>query len=139
MIMEDFYDKSIMHYTPKQGDIKVDSAELQALLAILEGFCDVVIRNSPAEEIEKIGQKIKYIEYFNNKYIVLSELREKQKFWFNILKKVQEGGRQNASDEVFEKLKRDVLAEYLEQKTQRENLQREVNKLSTLFDNENNI
>lgn len=124
---------SVNDFVIKDGDIKVDANEMRHLLIVVQGYHNILC--SMLERLD-VGDKsfldtgLDYTEYFQNKYIVLGELRRKQKQWFDILKKFEDKSftAQGTAEEI-DGLRRNVWGIYLEEKSKREALQREVDEI----------
>lgn len=78
-------------YTPKMGDIKVDSEDLMNLMEGIEYLQHIVSRNLNVlddEELKTVQSHQDAYYAFLSKYIVVSHLRRKEHLWFLILKKI---------------------------------------------------
>lgn len=122
-------------FMTKQGDIKVDVDDLNKILDYLS-FCQEMLGNMlndlTEEEKQTLLKGIKQYEYFKNKYIVLGSIRCEQAMWFKWLKKFdneEEMKKLNGTEEEKEELRRNILEKYLESKTARERLQKEIDSI----------
>lgn len=131
-MIKSIYDMDLSDYAIKEGDVKVDAEELKRLF-LLVGKYHSALCSMPdqSEEIQKdLIKELEFIEYAQNKYIVLGDLRRKQKYWYDILKKMDDKEfTKDATAEEIDNLRREVYGYYLEAKTGRENLQKEIDQL----------
>ena len=129
---------NIYDYMIKDGDVKIDSAELRRLFLIIEKL-QIMINDNIMDELNeyekiKFNDDLSFIEYTQNKYIVLGDLRRKQKMWYDTLKKMEKKEfTKDATQEEIDAMKREIWGYYIEAKTDRENLQKEINKLEERF------
>ena len=114
----------------KPGDIKVDSEELRTMLRYVQQYHDLLAGMADQltpENQELLQQGLRFTEIFQNQYIVLSDLRQKQKFYYDILQKLKDKDyTKGHSDDEIEELRREVWGMYIAAKTKRETLQKEV-------------
>lgn len=109
----------------KDGDIKVDSKELQYLFKIVGLATDFIPEDLKTQSVWR--KRIEYLEYFEKKYFALGELRSNQKKWYTLLKKLEDSDfTKDMTKEEIEKMSRDVWGMYIEAKQQREMLQKEI-------------
>lgn len=126
----------------KLGDVKVDSEELRDILRYVQHYHAILTRIleqlTPAEQ-ELFRQGLRFTEFFQNKYIVLSELRQDQKLYYDILQKLKdEDYIKGHSEDEIEDLRREVWGMYIEAKTKREKLQKEIDQLKKTLTQEQN-
>lgn len=119
-----------MNFEVKKGDIKVKASDLEKLLDYFD-FMQSFLANSLDELSEKeknvLIESINFYKYTKNKYIVLGDLRTKQKRFFDVLKKFDdENFTKNSNQEEIDSARRKVLTIYLQAKMDRENLQKEI-------------
>lgn len=128
--MENICDMNINYINTKEGDVKVDIKELRALLNCIGNYHTVLsnmLENLDDKEVTGLTNGIEYVEYFQNKYIVLAGLRKEQADWYKRLKNIEKNGNKEKemSAEEFEKLKTDAFELYLTAKDKREKLDKE--------------
>ena len=130
-MIENITDMNVDNYNIKAGDIKVDSEELKCLFRLLETYHYILCNMELGEEDkETIQHGLELVEYLQNKYLVLGELRHKQQQWYAALKSLDDKTYINDTPkEKVEELKKEVWAIYLEIKTKREETQKDVDKL----------
>lgn len=114
----------------KEGDIKVDSEELRTMLRVVQTYHSILgnlLGELSGAEEEQFNTGIKYTEYFQNKYIYLSEVRKEQKKWWDVLQRLNdEDFIKGYSEEEVSGVRSDIWNFYLAAKSRREELQREV-------------
>ena len=86
-------------------------------------------------ERQCLDDGLKFTEYAQNKYIVLGDLRRQQKMWYDFLKKLNDkdfvdGCMAKAGNLSPDELRREIYNYYLEAKTKREKLQKELDSLN---------
>lgn len=117
----------------KEGDIKVDGEELKTLLRVMQYYHSVLdsLDLSPALKNDvELTKGLEYTEYFQNKYIVLGELRREQKLQYDILQKLNNKEVTSGhSPEEVEAMRREVWGWYLDAKRKREALQAAIDKI----------
>ena len=129
--MIDLSKMNVNDFILKEGEIKVDSSELKRILSIIQSYHTIIFEEMKLPLSEVVVKDLEFIELFQNKYIVLGELRQKQKMWFDILKKLDNKEFTKATpEEEIEKTKRIIWGNYIEAKTMRETIQNEINELS---------
>ena len=110
-MIKSIYDMDLSDYAIKEGDVKVDAEELKRLF-LLVGKYHSALCSMPdqSEEIQKdLIKELEFIEYAQNKYIVLGDLRRKQKYWYDILKKMDDKEfTKDATAEEIDNLRREV-------------------------------
>ena len=132
-MIKSIYDMDIDEYTVKEGDVKVNASELKRLFQFIADYHTIL--HTLLDELSEDNKNtlydcMEFIEYIQNKYIVLGDCRRKQKQWYDILKKLDDKEfTKKATPEEVEKVRREVWGYYLESKTERENLQAEVDKI----------
>lgn len=130
---------NIHDYMIKEGDIKVDAGELRHLFLLIEKY-HIMIANTMLDELSederiKFNDDLQFVEYVQNKYIVLGDLRRKQKLWYDTMKKLEKKDfTKDATQEEIDNFKREIWEYYLEAKTERENLQKEIERLKEKFE-----
>lgn len=130
--MRSIYDMDISNYRVKEGDIKVNADEMKRLFELVGEYHFMLssMLNELSEDEKKIlSHGLEFVEYIQNKYLVLGDLRRQQKQWFDILKKFDDKKflPDSPIDEV-DALRREVWGYYIEAKTNREQLQAEIDK-----------
>jgi len=131
-MIRSIYDMDLSDFTIKEGDVKIDAEELKQLFLLIGEYhsmlCSMPDLNKETQEA--LNRDLEFVEYAQNKYIVLGDLRRKQKYWFDIMKKMDDKEfTKNATLEEVDNLRREVYGYYLDAKTQRENLQKEINQI----------
>lgn len=126
-------DMNVDDFRIKLGDIKVDSEELRNMLRYVQQYHAILnhlLDQLSTEEQDLFQQGLRFTEFFQNKYIVLSELRQDQKLYYDILQKLKdEDYIKGRSENEIESLRRDAWEIYIETKTKREKLQKETDQL----------
>lgn len=131
-MIKSIYDMELSDYAVKEGDVKIDAEELKRLFLLVGEYHSMLRSMSDLNEETKksLEKDLEFIEYAQNKYIVLGDLRRKQKYWFDILKKMDDKEfTKNVAVEEIDNLRREVYGYYLEAKTKRESLQKEIEQL----------
>lgn len=132
--MKKLYEMNVSDFDVKKGDIKIDSEELKKLFYVLETYHSmlcVMLNELDDEEKEKLENGMQFVEYMQNKYLVLQELRMKQKWWYDKLKQTEDKEfTKNATEKEIERVRRDIWGYYIEAKTERENLAKELEKIN---------
>ena len=84
---------SSLDYQVKNGEMKCNANEVRYLLYIIEQMNDIICGqfygDLTEEEQEKHKLNLEYLEYFQNKYLYLPALREKEKGWFDMMQTAQ--------------------------------------------------
>lgn len=131
-MLTSIFDMNVNDYKIKDGDIKVSAYEMKELLNVVQAYHNMLcvrLEQLDEQEQEELNKGLEYTEYFQNKYIVLGEARNKQKKWYDLLKKCDDKEfTKNATSEEIEELRRNLWGFYLEAKGERERIQREVDK-----------
>ena len=124
---------NISDYIVKEGDVKINADELKQLFSLIEKYHSMLCVNLDElneEEKKTLDNGLQLVEYLQNKYLVLGDLRRKQKQWYDILKKLDNKEfAKNVTPQELDSLRREVWGYYLEAKTERENLQKEIDHL----------
>ncbi len=131
--MKSIFEMNLEDYAPKEGDIKVDSSEFLLLLKMIEKYHNIIcssLKTLSSQENDDVNFGLEYVEYIQNKYVVLGDLRREQKKWYDILKKLDDKEFvSNISIDEADNLRSQVFGFYLDAKTKRENLQKEVDEI----------
>lgn len=84
---------SALDFQVKEGEMKCNAKEVRYLLHIIEQMNEIICGqfygDLTEDEQSKHKTNMDYIEYFENKYLCLPALREKEKEWFNMMQDVQ--------------------------------------------------
>lgn len=130
--MENLCDMDLRYIDMKLGNIKIDSEELKMLFECLGVYHEILCNSLETlsdDEKRYLEKGIAVTEYMQNKYLLLGQHRLKQRQMYDFLKKFDNPEfTKNASPQEVEKNRRTVLEWYLEEKSAREKLQREVDK-----------
>lgn len=137
--MEKLSEMDIHKLDLKAGDVKVDSEELKRIFDILQSYHNILCFSFKdqlsQEQQEDLQQGLDFTEYLQNKYLVLGHLRETQKQYYDLLQQVNVvEGDPDQKDET----RKEIWALYIDIKTQRETLQREVDRAKDRFYDSNN-
>ena len=132
-MIKSIFDMNISDYIVKEGDVKINADELKQLFSLIEKYHSILCVNLDElneEEKKTLDNGLQLVEYLQNKYLVLGDLRRKQKQWYDILKKLDNKEfAKNVTPQELDSLRREVWGYYLEAKTERENLQKEIDHL----------
>ena len=132
-MIKSIFDRNISDYIVKEGDVKINADELKQLFSLIEKYHSMLCVNLDElneEEKKTLDNGLQLVEYLQNKYLVLGDLRRKQKQWYDILKKLDNKEfAKNVTPQELDSLRREVWGYYLEAKTERENLQKEIDHL----------
>lgn len=119
----------------KEGNILVDSLDMKFLLDIFEKYCSllcIVPEEDKCIENYPVISLVEYYIYFKKKYIICSEYRQKEKYWYEILEKIKKGYYKNkAPADQIDKINREVFSYYIQAKTNREILTKELLDIKT--------
>lgn len=138
--IKSIFDMNVDDFRIKLGDIKVDSEDLRIMLryvqqyhVLLSGMYDELA----SQDQKLIQQGLQFTEFFQNKYIVLSELRLDQNFYYDILQKLKDEDyiKGHSADEI-DSLRREIWGMYVETKAKREKLQKELGQLKKQMETE---
>lgn len=132
-MIKSIFDMNISDYIVKEGDVKINADELKQLFSLIEKYHSMLCVNLDElneEEKKTLDNGLQLVEYLQNKYLVLGDLRRKQKQWYDILKKLDNKEfAKNVTPQELDSLRREVWGYYLKAKTERENLQKEIDHL----------
>lgn len=132
--MQNLFETDIEGSVLKNGDVKIDAKELKQLFLLIGDYHTILgnLLGELSPEEEKVFHKgMEFTEYVQNKYIVMGELREEQKKWYDALKRLDKKEyTKGMAEEEIDRLRKEVWGMYLEAKTKRENLKKELDKLS---------
>lgn len=124
---------SVLNYQVKKGEMKCNANEVRYLLHIIEQMNEIICGqfygDLTEEEQKTHTSNLDYIEYFENKYLCLPALREKEKEWFNMMQDVQTKYKGlNDSEEMDSAIKMIAFCknEYTNLKQEREQLASEL-------------
>lgn len=116
--MENFI--KLEEYEPKKDrEVKVSLSDLYFLFAYIYNQVAAHPEEIPENDYDKI------ITLFN-RYLVCAKLREEEAMWFDVMKKVDAGEYTDMKAEEQQNYKRTAYEYYLEAKSKREQLQREL-------------
>jgi len=132
----DIEDMDVTQYLLKEGDIKVDAAELKKFFEVFESIFsiarDVMEKADKESSVSDLKESWEFFEYMRNKYLLLGHYRRSQKQWYDILQLFNDDQfciKSKATSEELDEMRREVWGFYQEAKTKRENIQKEVDYL----------
>lgn len=123
--MKNIFEMSVLDFETKFGNINVDAAELKQLLYKVEKL-QSILNSQEIIDTDFMEKYQDYLEYFRNKYIVLGDLRVKEKSSFDFMKTIEKNLKifSGKDYEKLNELYKTQYEEYLNCKNKRIDLQR---------------